>query len=59
MGAIKSARFNTIQLLQMVDDGMVDKDLVIAAFCKFLSDEQVGKMMKVNEFNTLEGAYEE
>jgi len=54
-----SARYNTIQLLQMVDDGMLDKDLVIAAFCKFLSDEQVGKMMKVNEFNTLEGAYEE
>lgn len=54
-----SARFHTYQLLQMVDDGVVDKDLVIAAFCKFLSDEQVGKMMKVNEFNTLEGAYEE
>ena len=54
-----SARFHTYQLLQMVDDGMLDKDLVIAAFCKFLSDEQVGKMMKVNEFNTLEGAYEE
>ena len=59
MSAIKSARFHTIQLLQMVDDGVLDKDLVIAAFCKFLSDEQVGKMMKVNEFNTLEGAYEE
>jgi hypothetical protein len=59
MGALKSARFHTYQLLQMVDDGMLDKDLVIAAFCKFLSDEQVGKMMKVNEFNTLEGAYEE
>lgn len=59
MGALKSARYHTIQLLRMVDDGVVDKDLVIAAFCKFLSDEQVGKMMKVNEFDTLEGAYEE
>ena len=53
------SRFHTIQLLQMVDDGMLDKDLVIAAFCKFLSDEQVGYLMKLNEFDTLEGAYEE
>jgi hypothetical protein len=43
----------------MVDDGVVDKDLVIAAFCKFLSDDDVGQMMHLNEFDTLEGAYEE
>ncbi len=59
MGALKSSRFHTIQLLQMVDDGVLDKDLVIAAFCKFLSDDDVGQMMHLNEFDTLEGAYEE
>jgi hypothetical protein len=33
---------------------MLDKYLVIAAFCKFLSDEQVGNMMKAYEFDNLE-----
>ena len=59
MGALKSSRFHTIQLLQMVDDGLLDKDLVITAFCKYLSDDDVGEMMHLNEFDTLEGVYEE
>jgi len=50
MGAIKSARFNTIQLLQMVDDGMVDKDYLIQDLLGYLSEADVEDFMRRNDY---------
>jgi len=50
MGAFKSARFHTIQLLQMVDDGVVDKDYLIADLLSYLSEEDVEKFMRKNDY---------
>ena len=39
----------TNQLLEMVEEGLLDKDIVILAFCKYLSESDVEDMMRVNE----------
>ena len=36
-------------LLEKVEDGLLDKDTVILAFCKYLSESDVGDMMHINE----------
>jgi len=38
------------ELLKMVENGEIDKDLVIMACVKFLGPEKVEQMMKQNEF---------
>jgi len=50
MGALKQARFHTIQLLQMVDDGMVDKDYLIADLLRYLSEAEVERFMRRNDY---------
>ena len=50
MGALKQARFHTIQLLQMVDDGMVDKDYLIADLLRYLSEAEVERFMRCNDY---------
>ncbi len=37
------------KLLEMVEEGLLDKDLVIMAFVKYLSEDQVEDMMRHNE----------
>ena len=39
----------TNQLLEMVEEGLLDKDIVILAFCMYLSESDVEDMMRVNE----------
>ena len=39
----------TNQLLEMVEEGLLDKDIVILAFCKYLSESDVEDMMHTNE----------
>ena len=38
------------KLLEMVEEGLLDKDLVIMACVKYMSDADVTDMMKRNEF---------
>jgi hypothetical protein len=44
------ARFYTNMLLEMVDDGILDKDTVIMACVKYMSEDDVKDMMQCNEF---------
>tara|TARA_R110000751_G_scaffold303707_1_gene418608 strand:+ start:290 stop:445 length:156 start_codon:yes stop_codon:yes gene_type:complete len=36
-------------LLEKVEEGLLDKDTVILAFCKYLSESDVEDMMHTNE----------
>ena len=40
----------TNMLLEMVDDGLIDRDLVITACLKYMSEDDVQDMMEANEF---------
>lgn len=44
------ARQYTNQLLEMIEDGLLDKDNVIMACVKYMSEDDVRDMMKANEF---------
>lgn len=39
----------TTKLLQMVEDGMLDKNMVISAFAQYLSEDEVREMMYMND----------
>ena len=40
----------TNQLLEMIDDGLLDRDTVITACLKYMSEDDVQDMMEANEF---------
>lgn len=40
----------TNKLLEMLEDGILNKDTVILAFCSYLSEDDVKDMMESNEF---------
>lgn len=40
----------TIKLLEMIEDGLIDKDTVIMAFCKYMSEDDIKDMMECNDF---------
>lgn len=40
----------TRQLLDMIEDGLLDRDTVIMACVKYMSEDQVQDMMEANEF---------
>jgi hypothetical protein len=42
------AREFTNKLLEAVEEGWFDKDYVILAFCKFLSEDDVEELMRIN-----------
>lgn len=44
----------TEQLLEMIEDGMLDRDTVIMACVKYMSESDVQDMMEVNEFVPME-----
>lgn len=44
------ARKHTNQLLEMIDAGLLDKDTVILACVKYMSEDDVADMMHANEF---------
>jgi hypothetical protein len=45
----KSARQYTNKLLEMVENGLLDKDQVILACVKYMSEDDVAEMMRINE----------
>ena len=47
----------TNMLLEMIDDGLIDRDLVINACLKYMSEDDVQDMMEANEF--IEEQYED
>ena len=44
------ARQYTEQLLEMIEEGMIDRDDVIMACLKYMSEDEVKDMCEVNEF---------
>lgn len=46
-------------LLQMVEEGWVDKDYVIQVLSMYMSDDEVRDCMKLNEIKTIEELEEE
>ena len=40
----------TNKLYDMIDDGLLDKDTVITACLKYMSEDEVKDMMEINEF---------
>jgi hypothetical protein len=44
-------------LLEMIEDGLIDRDLVITACLKYMSEDDVQDMMEANEF--IEEQYED
>ena len=44
------AREATNQILTMIDEGMLDKDQVIMACLKYMSEDEVSDMAHANEF---------
>ncbi len=44
------ARANTEQLLEAVEEGLLDKDQVIMACVKYMSESDVADMCRINEF---------
>jgi hypothetical protein len=45
-----STREYSVKLLDMVEEGILDKDAVICAMVNYLSESDVRNMMEVNEF---------
>jgi hypothetical protein len=45
-----STREYSMKLLDMVEEGILDKDAVICAMINYLSESDVKDMMEVNEF---------
>jgi hypothetical protein len=48
-GWIKNMREYTNKLLEMVEEGLLDKDMVIMACMKYMSEDDVKGMMEANE----------
>ena len=47
----------TEQLLEMIDNEILDRDYVITACLKYMSEDEVRDMMEINEFVTMEEDY--
>lgn len=44
----------TDKLLQLIEDGLLDKDIVIQACLEYMSEEDVKDMMLVNDFGDVD-----
>ena len=49
MPSSDDVRQYTNKLLEGIEDGIYNKDTVITAFCKYMSEDDVKDMMEVNE----------
>lgn len=47
-------RTTTTKLLQLIEDGALDKDIVIQAFCDYLSEDDIKDFVEINEFVEVE-----
>lgn len=54
-----STREYSKKLLDLVEEGILDRDAVICAMINYLSEEEVKRMMEVNEFIVEEDDEEE
>jgi hypothetical protein len=43
-------RYYTNMLLEMIEEGILDKDTVINAFCSYMSEVDIQDMMECNDF---------
>jgi len=50
MSGMKEARFYTIQLLQLVEDGVLNKDRIIYDLLGYLSEAEVEDFMRKNDY---------
>lgn len=53
------SRKYTNKLLEMVDEGLLDRDSVIMACVKYMSEDEVRDMMHINEFTIEEDEEDE
>lgn len=53
------SRKYTNKLLEMIDEGLLDKDNVIMACIKYMSEDEVKDMMEMNEFIEIEESSDE
>lgn len=53
------SRTYTIKLLEMIEEGLVDKDYVITACVKYMSEDDVKDMMQCNDLLEEEESDEE
>lgn len=44
----------TTKLLDMIEEGLLDRDAVISAFCNYMSEADVQDMMECNDFVEIE-----
>jgi len=49
----------TTKLLDMIDEGLIDRDMVIMACVKYMSEDDVADMCHINEFFEEEEVEEE
>jgi len=40
----------TNKLYEMLEDGLIDKDVLINAFCSYMSEDDIKDLMECNEF---------
>jgi len=46
----EATRQSTERILELVEDGLLDKDTVIMACLKYMSEDEVADMARINEF---------
>lgn len=51
---MRKPREATNQLLEWIEQGMLDRDTVILACLKYMSEDDVAEMCRVNEFFDIE-----
>lgn len=52
-------RYYTNKLLEMIDQGMLDTDVVVAACVQYMSEDDVRDMMEMNMFLEFEDVEED
>ena len=50
MSAFKEARYHTLQMMEIVDRGYIDKDQLIQNLLAYLSDYEVADFMQKYEY---------
>ena len=56
---MSDVRRATDKILEMVEEGILDKDTVIMSCLKYMSEDDVADMAQMNEFFINEEEYEE
>lgn len=57
MGAFKDARYYTLQMLELVDNGVIDKDQLIQQLFMYLSEHEVEDFMRQYEYDEIAGEF--